>query len=844
MNLVKSSLRFLLQNYWQSGLAILGIVLSISVITSIDIAISSSKKAFEIANERTLGKTTHQIRSHNNEFVDQSLIREIKVNQSYKDASPVIETYLSLTNKNGEALRTVHLMGLSFINEKKFRSFQVDNQAGLDNKSLFDTKNKSAFLSKKTAQELGLSLGDKFYIQHHTKIIELSLAAYINSSSAMLDNLLICDIIQAQKILGMEGKISHIDLIDNGKIDQLKIPERYQLVDAGKNNNKSMTESFNLNLTALSYLSLLVAIFLIYNSISFSVTQRRRLIAVLRTIGASKKQIISMVLLESVVFAVIGISLGLVFGLLLAKVLLQLITQTINDLYFVLEIQKLSINAASFIKAIALGLVSSLIAALIPAFDAANSSPLLAMSKVSFEQKRDIPNKVLVLISVICLSLGYFLINFQCESKNLLLTSSFAALVIFILAAVALIPILIKIFCALLDIINKKFFGFNAKIALRSISSQLNRTSIAIITLSLAISVSIALATSIASFRHTVASWLETSLQADIYISAARLVATKNETELEPKLIREIRKICGKDLKELLSYRNRNIKSNLGIVNLAAINTSEAVERIMKFKSQEKNAWQKFSQSAEHVIISEPFAYKHKLKTGDKISLYSKDGLCEFSIAGVFYDYGNEQGIVMIASQFYQNYWQDLAVSSLGLLVKDSKQAPELIEKLNKELSDEYKLIIRSNKKLKQESMEIFDRTFKVTDALKIISLLIAFIAITSTFLSMLLERKREYAGLIASGVSSREILRILISQTLIMAIFAAIIAIPLGLLQAKLLIELINYRSFGWTLDFIFAANSIVEAFSYAIIAALLALIYPAYKVKTIKVAEELRNE
>ena len=864
MLLLKSSFNYLCRHYLQSMLAILGIALGVAVMIAIDIAIVSSQKSFEHATKRVAGSATHQIISSIRSYIDEDLYKQLKLDLGLRNLAPVIEDYvvyefkpdsdynLSIIQSLSEK-KVFKVLGIDPLSERAFR----DLEFGFELESEISSSNSiRGLISVSTAKKLGINSGDSIKLRVGSLIKELKITRLINDESSNYDNLILMDIADAQDLLSLQGNLSYIDLKLNqdgsfnsafGPITiselQEKISSSY-LIQRSESRSEAvekMTESFNLNLRALSFLAMIVAIFLIYNSMSFSVVQRRKLIAILRALGATKQDMIKMILAESVIFATVGVLVGLILGLLLGKVLMELVAQTINDIYFTLEIQEYKISSLSLLKGVVLGFFASIAAAIFPAIDASRSSPLIAMSRTGFETKSNINLEKLFWFGFFLICLSSILLKF---SANLIL--SFSALFFVLLGLAFISPLIVLYITKVAEPVYRKLFSFTGVLALKSISSQLSRSSIAIATLMIAISMSIGLNITIKSFRETVATWLDTTLKADVYISSPRLVSNKADKPLESQFIDDLNIEFADELHEIMSYRNVEANSSLGRINLASIKTSETVRTLMDFKALNKKTWMNFIGGDNWIFVSEPFAYKNKLKLDDTMFIKTLMGDVEFQIAGIFTDFGTESGIVMMPDFLYQKYFNDYEISSLGLVLKNKNKASvnEMINDIKKRFSDEYTLFIRSNFDLKQESMTVFDRTFKLTEVLRWIAILVAFIAVFSAFMSLQLERLREFGILRATGLSPRQISALLFIQTLTMGVIAALLAIPAGIAQAFVMIYIINQRSFGWSLSVSIEPNYFISALFYAILASSLAVIYPIFFANSSKITEALRYE
>jgi putative ABC transport system permease protein len=154
------------------------------------------------------------------------------------------------------------------------------------------------------------------------------------------------------------------------------------------------------------------------------------------------------------------------------------------------------------------------------------------------------------------------------------------------------------------------------------------------------------------------------------------------------------------------------------------------------------------------------------------------------------------------------------------------------------------RLFVRSNRALLEQSLIVFDRTFAVTDALWLLTVLVAFVGVLSALLALELERGRELAVLRAGGLTPGQLFVLMTSHTALLGLAAGLIALPLGLGLAWALVNVINLRSFGWTLQFEVPAMLLVQAVGFAVLAAVLAGLWPAWRMGRTSVALSLRDE
>lgn len=842
--LLRTSLRYLARHPWQWGLSLLGVALGVAVVVAIDLANGSAQRAFTLSTETITGKATHQIAGGANDL-DEAVYRMLVVEHGIRPAAPVVNGYVSAL---GERSRPLLVFGVDPFAERPFRSFTGGGQA--ENSESFIpllVEPGTAILSAETAEGLGVKAGDVLQIERNGAPEQVRILGILTptdqSSSRALDGLVITDIATAQELLGMVGKLSAIDLIASPEqAEQIRtlLPPSVQLTTPAARSAtiSQLTRAFETNLTALSLLALLVGMFLIYNTITFSVVQRRATFGTLRCLGVDRRQIFGLVLLEALVVGTAGSALGLALGILLGRGLVGLVTQTINDLYFVVTVRQLFVAPLTLLKGLALGIGATLITAAIPAWEATSTPPRTVLRRSSIEERirQAVPVATGVGVGMLATALGLLLL----PTRSLVV--SFAALFGLVVGGALLTPILTVSLMNLLRPLSGRLFGLLGRMAARDVVAALSRTSVAIAALMVAVSVTVGVGIMVGSFRQTVIGWLETSLQADIYISPPGLAANRVDATLKPEAVEAIRSTPGVDA--VSSYRAITSPSPYGAVQVLGLDLDPRGLRAYRFVAGDPirifEAWQNGA-----ALVSEPFAYRHRIPvTGGTVTLVTDRGEHTFPVAGVFYDYASEQGGVGFTLDTFQQWYDDRTLSSLALYATEGVDVDELVESLRQRVAGTQSLQIRSNRGLRDETLAVFDRTFAITSVLQLLATLIAFVGILSALMALQLERSRELGVLRANGLTPRQVWAVVLGQTGLMGFTAGLLSLPVGYTVAAILVYVINKRSFGWTLNMVVSPSTFMQAMLLAITAALLAGVYPALRMSRTSPALALRDE
>jgi putative ABC transport system permease protein len=213
----------------------------------------------------------------------------------------------------------------------------------------------------------------------------------------------------------------------------------------------------------------------------------------------------------------------------------------------------------------------------------------------------------------------------------------------------------------------------------------------------------------------------------------------------------------------------------------------------------------------------------------------------EFEVAGVFRDYASEHGRIFIDLEAYWKHWPDRRIDSLALFTDDSEA---LQTRLSGRFGDEYRLLITPAAEIYQESMKVFAKTFRITEVLRILSVLVAAIGILSALMALQLERRKEFAVLRALGLTGRQLLLLIVSESLLMGLIAAILSIPVGLIMAWVLTDAIQFRAFGWTMPFLVTPGPLLWTLLLGMLSAVFAGLYPAWQASRHPPAPYLREE
>jgi putative ABC transport system permease protein len=809
--LYRASLGYLLRHPWQLALALLGICIGVAVIVAVDLANESSRKAFLLSMDAITGEATHQIIGGPN-GVGEELYTRLRVEAGIRSIAPVVEGFVEVNNT------TIRILGVDLFAERQIRTFTFDvkstsTMTGISTESLFRSilaDPGAVLMSQRTADTLGLQAGDTFDVSTGGKSFKGTLlGALVGGKSSALNKLMVVDIAVAQTWLNQFGRLSRIDVrIPAGdsalqrKLENV-LPPDIQLLDAA-GRTRSLTEmstAFMTNLTAMSLLALLVGIFLIYNSVGFAVLQRRGLIGVLRALGVTRKQVFSLILTEGAVLGLVGAGMGVMLGIWLGEHLLVLVSRSINDFYFRVSVTEVTVSPYSISKGMIAGLGATLVAAAVPAVEAASYQPRLALARSVLEHRT---GRLLPMIAIAGVSIGMFAIALLYLSGSNLI-AGLTAVFMLILGFALCVPLAVRAITSVLEPVAARVGGTSARLAVSGIGANLSRTGVAIVALAVAVSATIGVTVMVDSFRGSVSTWLDKTLQSDIYVGAPH-------GALDRGLIEDLVRAPG--VAAYSSSRRVWLENEAGRTRIIALQMAPGSYAGLEILDADPElVWRAFEEEGA-VLVSEPYAYRNAVAAGGTIKLMTRFGEQDFPVAATWQSYDVNAGAVLMSRRTYDRFWNDPRIDSIGLYMSPGTNIDELMQQLTDISAGRQQIFMRSNHEIRNLSLQIFDRTFIITDVLYWLATGVALIGILGAMLALQLERARELAILRALGMTP------------------------------VVLIEVINRRAFGWQMDILVSPEVLLAAVLFSVIAALLAGIYPAYRAAISRPALAMREE
>jgi len=805
--LLQSSRRFFYRHPGQLLLALIGIAAGVAVVTGVALMRDVLVNALDLAGEELAGRDSLRI-EHPSGRINESLLTDLATRPGAPVLVPVIAARARFDDRVLELLATDPM------------SLGGGDRIGLGGDQINALMRTTAgvAVNTATAQRLGLTEGDRFTVRIAGAEQEFELAAILARGRA-LDDRLLMDIAIAQDTLGRQGQLSWIEAPAGSRPWlEAELPEGFRIETAGQRRDAAarLTEGMRANLTAMSLLSLAVGLFVIYSVLSFLLVQRRRAFGMLRAVGVTRGQITGLLATETFILAGLGALFGLVLGTVLADQLLELVRQPISELYRL-------VPAAEVRPTVGLYLVIWTLAVIL-----AQASTLTV-----WQEARRIPPGQLVRhqrefrgqSALYLAAVGLLVSGIAVAVLSGGLAAALGGLFLALMGCAVLAP---SAGMLLLRLMRWPLRQTLSGRALAMLTTSRRRIGPAVAALSLALALSAGIGLMVLGFRITVDDWVDRLLRAEAYVTVSQGVIDARLTERLGEL---------EGIAALSSARQHHLPD--GQVLIAYDLPADAWDGFELVAGDPAMAREAFM-AGEAVLITEPFARRQGKGVGDEIVIDTPQRRHTMPIAAVYRDYGSDQGAIAVDAEHYREWFDDEIRDSLGLYFHDIGDIRRWRQRL--QAIDE-RIVLTTRGQVRDQTLAVFDRTFRISWALAVLVGIIALIALISALLALGLERRRDHATLRALGLTRRGLTGLVVSQTTGLAAASAVIAVPLAIAIHTGLTLVVQPRAFGWTLPLSLPITPLVAMVLLALAIGLLAGIYPAWHIASREPSPELRS-
>lgn len=845
------SLRHLARDPWRTLTVTIGIAVGVSVFLSIRLAVNASVESFTRSMDHLVGKADYTIRSQGRGVPD-SLYARLSAHPSVQHATPVLSAYVRFKDPEQEPFL---LLGIDPLSERPFRETRWVAADSTQERNIFVALLSDPFTlvaSQRLALSHNLKADDAVQVLHGHNIASFRIVGLLEDRGTALvegGKIAICDLATAQEFMNRPGVVSRIDLIVRSGVreDELAsieemLPGSCELVrpSDAKETSLAMVRAYRMNLSALSFVSLFVGMFLVFSIVAVNAARRRHETAILLSLGGESRTIFFMFLGEGAFFGLAGWLIGFPLSLFLARRLVGLVSATITTLFVRVEVDKMILSPEEIIVSFLMTLFVSVLAAYIPARETARIAPREAMSPETFERTRRIRAPRLAVGGLLLIGLSIPTAKMPAVHETPF--GGYVSILMIFVGFTMLAPSVLIFMGRHAPGVMHKVFGEPGHLAASYLSGAVSRTAIAVGALITAIALFIGVSIMVSSFRSTVRMWVEQNIVGDLFVRPDASAINHYQVWMAPEVVEYLQEHPG--VQEGYFYHRTELVDKGGrfLLEAGRIDVLWHHGRFLLMGGDEDRIMEQLIRG-KGVIVSEVYATRRGLRAGDRLTLTFGGIRHAWEVLALYRDYRTGGGVVFVDLKRFQEIYKDQRIGGVNLFLFPGADPHAVTSDLLKRFGLQYALSSVVGEDLRKNVLIVFDETFSITYVLMFIALLVAALGVATTLSLLIRERRKQLGMIMAVGGSSCQIRLMVVLEAFLMGAVGHIIGMGCGLVLSYLLVFVINKQSFGWTFLYEVPPWTGVVSFVLIVVAAILAAVPPANAASRINLTELLKG-
>ncbi len=844
------SFRHLLRTPLRSLLTIAGVSVGVATLVGITSINSAVMKAFRSTIDTVAGKADLSVAAGLSGF-DEAVLEKVKQTKGVKHASGTLSAVLPVKGLPQERL---FVMGVDLLDDGYFRTLEgADREiSGLTDDLEFLNSTDRLLLSQRFAQTHQLKTGDTLTLMTSTGAQPFVVHALLKDEGplkAFAGAVAVMFLPSAQEAFSRQGHLDRIDVATApGDVEATQLALKTSLgtafeverPDRRGQSVEKMVRSFQLGLNLGSAVALLVGVFLVYNTVSIGVMQRRREIGTLRALGSTRRRVRALFALEAVMVGSLGSAIGIALGAVIGRYALRGVTDTVSSLYFQVRADPVTLRPTEIALGVALGVLGSLFAALRPAEMAARVQPVEALRRDALSARAVANLRWPTVVGLLMLALTYPASLIPAPVENLPV-GGYLAMFCILMAASLLSPRLLVALRGVWVGPAEKLFGVTGRLAAENFSRSPVRTAVPVSALAIGVGMTLCVAGFVGSFQHSSERWIERSVPADLFITSSARVSGVQNTPMEEGLADELAKLPAVEHVDKLRVLPHDVMGlRIYIVSLnPEIYGTRGKPEILEGKLP---TWEERQQNK--VTVSENFSRRRNLHPGTRFQVRTPTGEREYEVSAVITDYTSDQGVLFLDRRIFVEHFKDTRVDTFELYLKDRAQLEVTRQRVTQNWGEKFNLYVLSNQELRAEAKRLVDDAFAITYAMEIVAALLALLGVINTLLAAIIDRTREIGLLRAIGASRRQVVALFVTEAGLMGVTGSVLGALAGYCLGYIITQVVGVEGTGWRVPYIFPTAMALQFGLAAAACATVAGFYPARKASHLNVVEALAYE
>lgn len=841
---------YLRKHLLRSVLTVSGIVLGVGALVGIRMANETALGSFHDTLDKVAGSTQLQVTAGEIGFPEDVLERVQSV-AGVRVASPVIEAEVA-TEMPGQG--NLLVLGVDMTGDRGIRNYDLDaaDDLVIDDPLVFLAQPDSIIVTREFAARNRLQVNSHVPMRTMEGEKEFTIRGIMRSgdmAGAFGGNLAIMDVYAVQKLLGKGRRFDRIDIAVSEGRDVDAMRRAIQGVvgagltvepPAGRGQRfDAMMSAHRTVINVSSAFVLLIGMFIIYNSFAIAVTQRRYEIGVLRALGASRRQIGTLFLAESLVEGVIGSGLGLLLGLLLARVLMGLFGQMLDSFYSIPDPGGASPAADPRLLGLsfALGVVTSIVAAWIPAREAAAVDPVLALQKGKDQAISDHETRLRlwIALALAVAAVGGLLLGRYRPAR-------YVSLALIVTVALLMAPAAaLRIMRAMRPLLCR-LWPVEGALAVDSLIQAPRRTAGAVAALMLSLTLVIGTGGTANAFYKSISEWTTAAISADLLVGASLSLGNK-PYRFPASLGEKLKTVPGIDEVQTVSSQ-RIIFRGVSIGLMCFEMESKRPRATRKVTEGDADEMYRLSAAGQGVIASEALAGIHHLRLGETVEIAAPGGLLRLPIVGVVEDYSDLRGGFLIDRKLYQRYWNDDSVQLFRIYLQPGAQLEAVRQTILDRYGNQTRLFVFTNQSLHDAIDKAIGQAMNIVYAQVFVAIFVSVLGIVNSLTVSIIDRRRELGVLQAVGAFRRQVRHTIWTEAVCVGIVGVLMGLALGAVYVYYSLKVFPADLSGVTMPYTYPVKIALLLFPIILGVAFLAAIGPAESAVRGSLVEALEYE
>ncbi|WP_332815673.1 ABC transporter permease [Ramlibacter sp.] len=775
-----------------AGAVMLGVALALSV----HLINASALSEFSAAVRSVNGQPDLELRGARGSF-DESLFARVATDAQVELASPVLELATNAIGAGGRRV-PLRIVGADALVAATLAPALVPRPApGADRLAPFAPA--TVFLNPAAREQLG---SGPLQLQAGLQLRAVQIAGSVGAAGPPLA---VMDIGAAQDLFGRTGELSRIDVQLRPGVDRsawlrrMALPAGMVAAEPGDATQRvsNLSRAYRVNLTVLALVALFTGAFLVFSVLSLSVARRSPQFALLGVLGLDAGQRQRLVLAESALLGMVGSAAGVALGAALAALALRVLGGDLGGGYFEGVAPRLQWSAAAAIGYGLLGVLAAMAGGWFPARSAQRLP--LAQALKGLRADAHGASRRWVGPALLAAALALALLP---PVGGLPLAAYFSVGLLLVGGIAALPPLVGVLYDRLAPRVAHRVLPLLAVERARRVRET---AAVAVSGVVAALSLAVALTVMVASFRDSVARWLDVLLPADLYVRTAGSPSAGDTAFIDPALVEAAVRVPG--VERVATQRVRPLLPDPARPPIALL------ARPIEDPASDLplvGAPTAVPPGQLPVYVSEAMLDLHGARVGQPLPLLDRalglspaGAASRFTVAGVWRDYVRQNGAVLLHQPDYRQLTGDRRVNDLQVWLAPGADPAAVQQALRERAGAAGTLLeFASAREIRATSLRIFDRSFAVTYWLQAVAIGIGLFGVAASFSAQVLARRKEFGLLAHLGLTRRQVLAVVAGEGAAWTLIGSAAGLALGLAVSVVLVHVVNPQSFHWTMD------------------------------------------